>query len=92
MNRRAFLSTIAASLTLDPERLLWVPWKKLVSIPKVSNERAIQEYIDSYNERAAHHFMHLLDHELSKDYSPAIANWYATPIRGEVFLVEQSYA
>lgn len=33
MNRRAFLASVAAALTLDPERLLWVPGKKLISVP-----------------------------------------------------------
>jgi hypothetical protein len=36
MNRRGFfgaLAAIAATATLDPERLLWVPGKKLISIP-----------------------------------------------------------
>lgn len=36
MNRRGFfgaLAAIAAAATLDPERLLWVPGKKLISIP-----------------------------------------------------------
>lgn len=36
MNRRGFLSslgTITAGLVLDPERLLWVPGQKLISIP-----------------------------------------------------------
>jgi hypothetical protein len=33
MNRRAFLAAIAG-LTLDPERLLWRPGAKLISIPK----------------------------------------------------------
>lgn len=36
MNRRGFLSALvgfAAGATLDPERLLWVPGKKLISIP-----------------------------------------------------------
>ncbi len=36
MNRRLFLSTLAAGLagaTLDPEKLLWTPGKKLISIP-----------------------------------------------------------
>src|SRR5262249_45521890 len=32
MNRRAFLAALAGA-TLDPERLLWVPGKKLISIP-----------------------------------------------------------
>ncbi len=33
MNRRDFFGTLVASLALDPERLLWVPGKKLISIP-----------------------------------------------------------
>jgi hypothetical protein len=33
MNRRAFLASVAAALVLDPERALWVPGKKLISIP-----------------------------------------------------------
>ena len=34
MNRRFFLGSLLATATLDPERLLWVPGKKLISIPK----------------------------------------------------------
>ena len=34
MHRRAFLSSLIAAAVLDPERLLWVPGKKLISIPK----------------------------------------------------------
>lgn len=37
LNRRSFLSSltgIAATLALDPEKLFWVPGKKLISIPK----------------------------------------------------------
>lgn len=33
-SRRGFLASVAAALTLDPERALWVPGKKLISIPK----------------------------------------------------------
>lgn len=33
MNRRSFLASLAATLTLDPERALWVPGKRLISIP-----------------------------------------------------------
>lgn len=31
-SRRAFLAAIAAAFALDPERALWVPGKKLISI------------------------------------------------------------
>ena len=34
MNRRGFLGAIAGGLVLDPERLLWRPGRKLISIPK----------------------------------------------------------
>lgn len=34
MNRRGFLASLAAAFVVDPERLLWVPGAKLVSIPK----------------------------------------------------------
>lgn len=37
MNRRGFLSlfgAVAAAAALDPERLLWVPGAKVISIPK----------------------------------------------------------
>ena len=35
MNRRGFLAALAgaAAYALDPERALWVPGKKLISIP-----------------------------------------------------------
>lgn len=34
MNRRAFLGALLAAFVVDPERLLWIPGRKLVSIPK----------------------------------------------------------
>jgi hypothetical protein len=37
MNRRSFFSSLAgaaAALSLDPDRALWVPGRKLISIPK----------------------------------------------------------
>lgn len=37
MNRRSFLSSLigaGVAATLDPEKLLWEPGKKLISIPK----------------------------------------------------------
>lgn len=41
MNRRSFLSVLAATLVADPERALWVPGKKLISIPKPTIVREI---------------------------------------------------
>jgi hypothetical protein len=34
MNRRGFLSAIAGAFVADPEKLLWVPGAKLISIPR----------------------------------------------------------
>lgn len=34
MNRRAFLSALAAAFVLDPEKLLWQPGAKLISIAR----------------------------------------------------------
>ena len=34
MNRRGFLAALMGAAVLDPERLLWVPGRKLISIPK----------------------------------------------------------
>ena len=42
MNRRAFfvsLAALASTGALDPERLLWVPGRKLISIPKPAQFR-----------------------------------------------------
>lgn len=33
MNRRGFLAALLGTAVLDPERLLWVPGKRLISIP-----------------------------------------------------------
>lgn len=41
MNRRSFLSTLAGALAAtqyDPEKTLWVPGRKLFSIPKPSHK------------------------------------------------------
>lgn len=44
MQRRGFLSALAAAIAaplIDPERLLWVPGKKLISIPSLIREPQI---------------------------------------------------
>lgn len=33
MNRRNFIASLIASASMDPEKALWVPGKKLISIP-----------------------------------------------------------
>lgn len=34
LNRRGFLTALVGAFVADPERALWVPGKKLISIPK----------------------------------------------------------
>ena len=48
MNRRRFLKFLAASLVADPERLLWVPGKKLISIPATNLSTGLS--LDEINE------------------------------------------
>ena len=48
MNRRSFLSGFigaAAALTLDPERLLWVPGAKTIFVPPVGNRFLTTEMV-----------------------------------------------
>ncbi len=35
MNRRGFLAALAGAMVLDPERLLWKPGTKLISVPRI---------------------------------------------------------
>lgn len=43
ISRRGFLGALAAAFVADPERLLWVPGKKLISIPSITLEEEIPE-------------------------------------------------
>lgn len=46
LNRRVFLSTLAAGFALDPERILWRPGAKHISIPKPQEGKVIQISFD----------------------------------------------
>ena len=39
MHQRGFLAGLIAAAVLDPERLLWVPAKKTISIPRPASFR-----------------------------------------------------
>ena len=41
-NRRGFISILGAGLALDAERLLWVPGRKLISIPAPRSTRFLE--------------------------------------------------
>ena len=64
MKRRGFLAALAASLPLDPERALWVPGAKLISVPKprplpisgISLMREHQRELNYYNSARLHVF------------------------------------
>jgi hypothetical protein len=50
VNRRNFLSTLvaaAAGMTLDPERLLWVPGQKTIFIPSPKQTLMYDELLSS---------------------------------------------
>ena len=44
VNRRGFLAALAAGLVLDPERALYIPGRKLISIPVPSLYRVLEEW------------------------------------------------
>lgn len=55
MNRRGLMSAftgLAAGMALDPERLLWVPGAKVISVPSPSpwpsNEKTIRAQLEFY--------------------------------------------
>lgn len=51
-SRRGFFSLLggaAAALTLDPERALWVPGKKLISIPRMIYGKPGIRIVDHYD-------------------------------------------
>lgn len=55
MNRRGFLGMIAAGLAaaVDPERLLWEPGRKLISVPKptlpIGMRMMRMQYVSQYD-------------------------------------------
>lgn len=60
LNRRGFLAALTAAFVVDPERLLWVPGKKLISIAKPMplelSSQSIDEYVRMTHEQAAQTF------------------------------------
>jgi len=62
MNRRGFLTAIAAAVagsTIDPERLLWVPGRKLISIPREARVlRAVLQSSTTRFDADGFHFTH----------------------------------
>lgn len=67
MNRRGFLGLLAGAV-LDPERLLWVPGKKLISIPTASDTLTAQvevvAYLNKCYEEAARQDANAFDRQL----------------------------
>lgn len=64
MNRRGFLGALTAAVagaTLDPERLLWEPGKKLISIPK---PKPLNELEKAYERFEKDRISRLIDNEI----------------------------
>jgi hypothetical protein len=82
LSRRGFLGLFAASAVVDPDSLLWVPGKRVVSIPaSVRPPRVMQfgvswEEKDSLNASAFHEkylrIRDLVDRELAKSGKGAV--------------------
>lgn len=81
MNRRGFLGAIAAALggaVLDPDKLLWVPGAKLISIPRprlrgntILDERALCEmWMKAMKDSLE--FPRLVNREYSKAFVEAV--------------------
>lgn len=68
MNRRGFLSLLGAAASFDPERLLWVPGAKHISIPRV---RSIEDEVDDWR------FIEV-GFSIPMDYDDALAAEYPT--------------
>jgi hypothetical protein len=45
MQRRTFLASLIATAVLDPEKLLWVPGRKTISIPSTVKPRLPREWV-----------------------------------------------
>lgn len=69
MNRRGFLSSLAAAV-LDPEKLLWVPGKKMISIPSPRQQLVSSNGLCSFK----------LIGEVPKDFM-AIFSWDGSILR-----------
>lgn len=69
MNRRGFLGAAiaaAAGLALDPERALWTPGKKLISIPAAPRYRTALELIHLAAQSPEFRYRCLIKFPLSK--------------------------
>ena len=43
LDRRGFLALVGATFAIDPERLMWTPGKKLISIPTATLEPTMDD-------------------------------------------------
>lgn len=102
MNRRGFIGAIGAALAgsmLDPERLLWVPGAKTISIPKPNVEYAAYKsagaLLDSFGDRWPKEWIMManetdqkfLDYINETCFSRASFSWASKP--GELFHVSE---
>lgn len=72
MNRRGFLGVMlgaVAGATLDPERLLWVPGRKVYSVPSARSLLNMEQFRMDYMRSAAMAIIDGMNAELAKFYS-----------------------
>ncbi len=79
-SRRGFIGALLGAAVLDPERLLWVPGKRMISIPKPAISSILQAFvyhIDVYSYKMAQEFWQSPDLSWVKNtYSES--GWNAT--------------
>lgn len=67
MTRRGLIGALLGAATMDPERLLWVPGAKTISIPKpvVSGNRFLT--VDEFTESFLREFRIQIEKQAAKD-------------------------
>jgi hypothetical protein len=76
MTRRSLFGILAAAVAIDPERLLWAPGKKLISIPK---EPALYEHVFTEQEIIA--AMNEMLPDIVSDMADAGVSFVTYPLR-----------
>jgi hypothetical protein len=94
VNRRGFLSLLGgtAVTATDPERLLWEPFKKLISIPRyrmpelrqfgvdIKLENLLSLYADDFERRYIDPAVMILMNRIDHDTAIELSRWRPTPM------------
>lgn len=86
MNRRGFLGALTAAVTgevLDPDKLLWRPRAKLISVPRIVTAFPDPHClsIDEFAERYIHPYLEAMNKRWIEDMNRHIASYSMVPTR-----------